>query len=63
MDVLPAQASSVPSERIFSSSKATGTLRRSNLSPATLEALQVLNFIYKQNHLNFTEDLVPSGTT
>lgn len=58
MDVLPAQASSVPSERIFSSSKETYTLRRSNLSPATLEALQVLKFVYKQDCLKFTEDLV-----
>lgn len=58
MDVLPARASSVPSERIFSSSKETCTLRRSNLSPATLEALQVLRSIYKQDRLNFMEDLV-----
>ncbi|KAG2342255.1 hypothetical protein BDR05DRAFT_976640 [Suillus weaverae] len=43
MDVLPAQASSVPSD---------------NLSPAILEALQVLKFTYKQDCLNFTEDLV-----
>ncbi|KAG1746896.1 hypothetical protein EDB19DRAFT_1688228 [Suillus lakei] len=48
----------VPSERIFSSSKETCTLRRSNLSPTTLEALQVLKFTYKQDRLNFTEDLV-----
>ncbi|KAG1822149.1 hypothetical protein DFJ58DRAFT_831740 [Suillus subalutaceus] len=48
----------LPSERIFSSSKETCTLRRSNLSPATLEALQVLKFIYKQDRLNFTEDLL-----
>ncbi|KAG1802826.1 uncharacterized protein HD556DRAFT_1227563, partial [Suillus plorans] len=48
----------VPSERIFSSSKETCTLRRSNLSPATLEALQVLKFIYKQDRLNFMEDPV-----
>jgi hypothetical protein len=58
MDVLPAQASSVASESIFSSSKETCTLRHSDLSPTTLEALQVLKFIYKQDHLNFTEDLV-----
>lgn len=58
MDVLPAQASSVPSEHIFSSSKETCTLQCSNLSPATLKALQVLKFIYKQDRLNFTEDLV-----
>ncbi|KAG1874416.1 hypothetical protein F4604DRAFT_1582319, partial [Suillus subluteus] len=48
----------VPSKCIFSSSKETCTLWHSNLSPATLEALQVLKFIYKQDHLNFTEDLV-----
>ncbi|KAG1748793.1 hypothetical protein EDD22DRAFT_828554 [Suillus occidentalis] len=58
MDVLPAQISCVPSERIFSSSKETCTLRRSDLSPATLEALRVFKFVYKQDRLNFTEDLV-----
>ncbi|KAG2049883.1 hypothetical protein BDR06DRAFT_892776 [Suillus hirtellus] len=58
MDVLPAQASSVPSECIFSSSKETCTLRHSNLSLTILEALQVLKFTYKQDCLNFMEDLV-----
>jgi|SRR5437588_7009554 hypothetical protein len=58
MDVLPAQASSVPSERVFSSSKETCTVRRANLSPPVLEALQMLKFSYKQDRLNFTEDLV-----
>ncbi|KAG1843602.1 hypothetical protein DFJ58DRAFT_665201, partial [Suillus subalutaceus] len=48
----------VPSERIFSFSKETCTLERSDLFPITLEALQVLKFIYKQDRLNFTEDLV-----
>jgi hypothetical protein len=58
MDVLPAQASSVPSERVFLSSKETCTIRRTNLSPPVLEALQMLKFSYKQDRLNFTEDLV-----
>jgi hypothetical protein len=58
MDILPAQVSSVPSERIFSSSKETCTQRRNNISPTILEALQILKFIYKQDRLNFTEDLV-----
>jgi hypothetical protein len=58
MDVLPAQASSVASERIFSSSKETCTQQRNNISPTMLEALQILKFIYKQDRLNFTEDLV-----
>ncbi|KAG1731107.1 uncharacterized protein EDB91DRAFT_1059002 [Suillus paluster] len=42
MDVLPAQASFVPSKHIFSSSKETCTLWCSNLSPTTLKALQVI---------------------
>ena len=58
MDVLPAQASSVPSECIFSSSKETCTQRRNKISPTMLEALQILKFTYKQDRLNFTEDLV-----
>jgi hypothetical protein len=58
MDVLPAQASSVPSERVFSSSKETCTTRRASLLPPVLEALQVLKFSYKQDRLNFTEDLI-----
>lgn len=58
MDVLPAQASSVSSERVFSSSKETCTLQRANVSPLVLEALQVLKFSFKQDRLNFTSDLV-----
>jgi hypothetical protein len=58
MDVLPAQASAVPCERVFSSSKETCSLRRSRLSPTLLEVLQVLKFAYKQERLNFTDDLV-----
>ncbi|KAG1739079.1 hypothetical protein EDD22DRAFT_787127 [Suillus occidentalis] len=45
-------------EGIFPSSKETCTLRRSYLSPVTLEALQVLKFVYKQDRLIFTGDLV-----
>ncbi|KAG5633628.1 hypothetical protein H0H81_006433, partial [Sphagnurus paluster] len=40
LDVLPVQASSVPSERVFSSAKETDTLRRSSLSPEMMEMLQ-----------------------
>ncbi|CAE6443976.1 unnamed protein product, partial [Rhizoctonia solani] len=42
MDVLPVQASSVSSERVFSSSRLTCTRERSRLSPETVEQLQVL---------------------
>ncbi|KEP49154.1 HAT family dimerization protein [Rhizoctonia solani 123E] len=42
MDVLPVQASSVSSERAFSSSKLTCTRERTKLSPENIEYLQVL---------------------
>ncbi|KAF5383852.1 hypothetical protein D9615_003798 [Tricholomella constricta] len=58
MDVLPAQASAVPCERVFSSSKETSTVRRSRLSPKLMEALQILKFSYKQERLSFTDDLL-----
>ncbi|THH23039.1 hypothetical protein EUX98_g8138 [Antrodiella citrinella] len=54
MDYLPIQATSVPSERIFSSSGETDTKKRNRLTPAVMEALQVLKFMYKSETLNFT---------
>ncbi|CAE7090735.1 unnamed protein product [Rhizoctonia solani] len=44
MDVLPAQASSVSSERVFSSSKLTCTRARNKISTSTVEALQILKY-------------------
>jgi hypothetical protein len=44
MDYLPTQASSVPSERVFSSSAETDTVKRNKLNPITVEALQMLKF-------------------
>ena len=58
MDILPAQASSIPYEWIFSSSKLTCTDRCNKLGPATLEVLQILKFAYKQGQLDFTPDLI-----
>jgi hypothetical protein len=58
MDILPIQASSVPCERVFSSSKETCTLRRSRLSPDLLEILQFLKYMFKQARLDFTGDLI-----
>ncbi|KIK76463.1 hypothetical protein PAXRUDRAFT_95380, partial [Paxillus rubicundulus Ve08.2h10] len=58
MDVLPAQASSIPCECAFSSSKETCALQQNNLSPHLPEALQVLKFKYKQKGLSFTSDLI-----
>ena len=58
MDVLPIQASSVPCERVFSSSKETTTARRNKLSPELMEALQMLKFSVRNGRgLNFTEGL------
>ena len=58
MDILPIQASSVPCERVFSSSKETVTARRNSLSPKLMEALQLLKFSTKQGRgLSFTKGL------
>jgi len=57
MDVLPAQASAVPCERVFSSSKETCTLRRNRVSRVLLEALQVLKYSYRSDRLSFVEGL------
>lgn len=48
----------MPCERVFSSSKETCTVRRNRLSPALLEVLQILKFLFKQERLNFSEDWV-----
>lgn len=58
LDVLPAQASAVSCERMFSSSKETDTLRRNRLSPEVMEALQILKYFYKQERLNFVSQLL-----
>ncbi|KAJ2918846.1 hypothetical protein MD484_g1605, partial [Candolleomyces efflorescens] len=60
IDTLPMQASAVPCERAFSSSKETDALRRSSLSPLMMEMLQILKFIYRGDRLSFTEDLLSS---
>ncbi|KAF5375571.1 hypothetical protein D9615_009215 [Tricholomella constricta] len=58
LDVLPVQASAVPCERVFSSSKETDALRRSNLSPEMMEILQILKYLIRCDRLNFTEGLL-----
>jgi hypothetical protein len=45
-DVLPVQASAVPCERVFSSSKETNALRRSSLSRIVMKILQFLKYIF-----------------
>ena len=55
LDYLPIQASSVPSERVFSSSAETDTKRRNRIHPVLMGALQMLKFSLKQRRLNFTD--------
>lgn len=58
MDILPIQASAVPCERIFSSSKLTMTQQRTRIHPRTMEALQVLKFSTKDGlELSFTDGM------
>ncbi len=58
MDILPIQASSVPCERVFSSSKETITARRNSLSPSLVEALQLLKYATKKGRgISFVEGL------
>jgi hypothetical protein len=58
MDYLPIQASSVPSERAFSSCAETDTPRRNRISPVLMEALQMLKFAIRQDAMDFTSDLL-----
>lgn len=57
MDILPAQASAVACERLFSSSKETCTPRRNRINPDLMEALQTLKFSFRSNTLNLTENM------
>ena len=58
MDYLPIQASSVPCERIFSSSAETDTKKRNRISPLLMEALQMLKFHLKKDRLSFMQNWV-----
>jgi hypothetical protein len=57
-DVLPAQASSVPCERVFSSSKQTTTQQRNSLDPSLVEKLQIMKFGLKADSLDFSADWI-----
>ena len=54
MDYLPIQASSVPCKWIFSSSSETNTKKQNQIASLLMEALQMLKFYLKKEHLNFT---------
>lgn len=60
LDYLPIQASSVPSERVFSSSAETDTKRRNRIKPELMEALQMLKFSLKGQRLDFGAGAVSS---
>jgi hypothetical protein len=56
MDLMPVQATSVPSEHIFSASKRTTTARRNRLTPKIMEATQILKFEAKnKREISFTK--------
>ncbi|KZP07600.1 hypothetical protein FIBSPDRAFT_711293, partial [Athelia psychrophila] len=58
LNVLPVQASAVPCERVFSSSKLMDESHRSNLSPFLMEMLQILKYRFRKERLSFTDDLI-----
>ena len=53
MDYLSIQASSVPRKQVFSLARETNTKKRNQISLALMEALQMLKFLLKKEHLNF----------
>jgi hypothetical protein len=60
MDFLPIQASSVPCERVFSSSAETDTNTRNRMKPDIMEALQILKYGLKTDRLSLTAELLTS---
>ncbi|KIK79321.1 hypothetical protein PAXRUDRAFT_161578, partial [Paxillus rubicundulus Ve08.2h10] len=53
LDMLPAQASAVPCEQVFSSGKDTDTEQCSNLSPDMMEILQILKYQFHNDRISF----------
>ncbi|QRV94609.1 hAT family dimerization protein [Ceratobasidium sp. AG-Ba] len=58
LDLLPAQASSVSSERVFSSSKMTCTQFRNRISASNVEALQILKHALRSDPDSSLDDEV-----
>ncbi|KIL56313.1 hypothetical protein M378DRAFT_188579 [Amanita muscaria Koide BX008] len=55
LDILPSQASSVPCERAFSSSKLTATDRRARLKAEVFEELQVMKAAWRAQVINLAQ--------
>jgi hypothetical protein len=60
MMVLAIPATSVPSERVFSSSGRTDTPEHNKLSPVMMEALQVLKFNHRSGALDYPHNYLES---
>jgi uncharacterized Zn finger protein len=55
LDILPCQASSVPCERAFSSSKLTATDRRARLKAEVFEELQMLKAAWRTDVVDLSQ--------
>ena len=62
MDYLPVQASSVPCERVFSSSGETDTKKRNRIALELMEALQIRKYNLKGERLDFVKHWVTPVT-
>ena len=60
MDYLPIQVMSVPCKHVFLSAKETDTAKRNQISLVLMEALQLLKFSIKKEHLNFMDGWLTS---
>ena len=60
MDYLPIQVTSVPCECVFLSAKEMDTTKRNQISLVLMEALQLLKFSIKKEHLNFMDGWLTS---
>jgi hypothetical protein len=58
MSILAIPATSVPSERVFSSSGQTDSLRRNRLSPGMMEILQVLKYNHRNGIVDFSDGVI-----
>jgi hypothetical protein len=54
LDYLLAQALSIPSEHVFSSSAEADTHQQNHIAPALMEQLQMLKYMIKKVQLDFT---------